>query len=188
VFLVVSGVSAAGGLLLLGLVLGLHSYPLLVLGFIFTGYGTATGAFGATVAATQGVNDDEQGLAGGLINTSRQVGAALGVAVAAAVIGTGATSGGSVDSDRGAVLVAAAAAVMAAVLAFRGIGRGARRDSPPPPAVRASATAGFSSNLDFKGWVSPPVGTSTAVAGQEPGGQSPSRPPQPTPTAARRAQ
>jgi EmrB/QacA subfamily drug resistance transporter len=118
--LVVSGASAAGGLALLGLVLGWRSYPLLVAGFMLAGYGTATGAFGATVAATQGVANDEQGLAGGLVNMSRQVGAALGVAVAAAVIGTGATSGDSVGADRSAVLVSAAAAVLATILAFRG--------------------------------------------------------------------
>jgi hypothetical protein len=90
-------------------------------GFVFAGYGTATGAFGTTVAATQGVVDDEQGLAGGLINMSRQVGAAVGVAVAAAVIGTGATSGASVAADRSAVLVTAAAAVVAAGVALRGL-------------------------------------------------------------------
>ncbi len=121
-FLVVSGVSAAGGLLLLALVLGLQSYTLLVVGFMLAGYGTATGAFGATVAATQGVADGEQGLAGGLVNMSRQVGAALGVAVAAAVIGTRAASGGTVAPDRSAVLVTAAAAVVAAIIAFRGVG------------------------------------------------------------------
>jgi hypothetical protein len=58
--LVVSAISAAGGLLLLGLALGQRSYPLLLVGFMLAGYGTATGAFGATVAATQGVTDDEQ--------------------------------------------------------------------------------------------------------------------------------
>jgi hypothetical protein len=70
------------------------------------------GAFGATVAATEGIADDEQGLAGGLINMSRQVGAALGVAVVAAVIGTGAISGGSVAPDRSAVLVTAGGAAL----------------------------------------------------------------------------
>jgi hypothetical protein len=101
---------------------------------MLAGYGTATGAFGATVAATQGVTDDEQGLAGGLVNMSRQVGAALGVAVAAAIIGTGVSSGGSVAPDRSAVLVTAAAAVLAAALALRGIGARARAAPTGRPA------------------------------------------------------
>jgi EmrB/QacA subfamily drug resistance transporter len=121
-FLVTSGIAAAGGLFVLGLGLAGRSYPLLVVGLMLAGYGTSTGAFGTTVAATQGVPDGEQGLAGGLVNMSRQVGAALGVAFAAALIGSGATSGASVPADRAAVLVAAAAAAVAAVLAFRGIG------------------------------------------------------------------
>jgi MFS family permease len=122
-FLVVSGLAAAGGLVVIGSLLGWRTYPALVVGFMFAGYGTATGAFGSTVAATQGVDDDEQGVAGGLINMSRQVGAALGVAVAAAVMGSGATSGTSVARDEAAILVTAAAAVVAAVLAFRGLDR-----------------------------------------------------------------
>jgi EmrB/QacA subfamily drug resistance transporter len=135
-FLVVSGISAAAGLFLLGAVLRSGSYPLLVVSFMLAGFGTASGAFGATVAATQGIADAEQGLAGGLINMSRQVGAALGVAATAAVIGVGATSGSSVGSDRTAVLVTAAAAVLAAALAFRGIGM---RDRAVPTGRLASA-------------------------------------------------
>jgi EmrB/QacA subfamily drug resistance transporter len=187
VFLVVSSGCAAGGLLLLGLVLGWRSYPLLLLGFMLAGYGTATGAFGATVAATQGVSDDEQGLAGGLINMSRQVGAALGVAVAAAVIGTSATSGGSVDSDRWAVLVTAAAAVVAVVLASRGIGGGAHPDDSAHSRTDERHRRVLVQPR-FANWVGPHVGGSTVATRQDPDGDSTSRPPQPTPTPARRAQ
>lgn len=117
--LVVAGISASCGLLLLAGFLVTRSYPLLLLGFLAAGYGTATAAFGATVAATRDVANDEQGLAGGLINMSRQIGAAIGVAVAAAVIGTASTSGGSVDPDRTALLIIAAAAVVATFTAGR---------------------------------------------------------------------
>ncbi len=145
--LVVAGVSAAAGLFLLGAFLETQRYPLLLLGFLATGYGTATGAFGATVAATQGVADGEQGLAGGLINMSRQIGAAIGVAVAAAVLGTTA-SGGAVGPDRTGLVLTAAAAVVATLAAAGGRGRrrataeaarggrpcvSARRDGCPVP-------------------------------------------------------
>ena len=43
-------------------------------------------AYGAlTIAATDGVSDEEQGLAGGLLNVSLQFGAAFGLAIATAV-------------------------------------------------------------------------------------------------------
>jgi EmrB/QacA subfamily drug resistance transporter len=48
-----------------------------VLGGIGLGFGFTT----ATIAAVSGVEDREQGLASGLINTSNQIGAALGLAV-----------------------------------------------------------------------------------------------------------
>jgi hypothetical protein len=54
---------------------------LLVLGVAFAlAYGPLT------IAATDGIADEEQGLAGGLLTTSFQFGAALGLAVVAAVI------------------------------------------------------------------------------------------------------
>ncbi len=117
--LVVAGMSAAAGLFLLASFLVTRSYPLLLVGFLAAGYGTATAAFGATVAATRGIADEEQGLAGGLINMSRQIGAAIGVAAAAAMIGTASTSGGAIEPDRTALLVIAAAAVAATVAAGR---------------------------------------------------------------------
>jgi EmrB/QacA subfamily drug resistance transporter len=120
-FLVLAGASASAGLLLLALMLATRSYPLVVVALILTGYGTSTGAFAATVAATQGVTNAEQGLAGGLINMSRQIGAAIGVALAAAVIGTATTSGGTIGPDRSALILAATTAVLATVLASRGI-------------------------------------------------------------------
>ena len=120
-FLALSAASATTGMALLGIFLAARSYPLLLAGFVFAGYGTATGAFGTTVLATQGVGNGEQGLAGGLVNMSRQVGAAVGVAVAAAIIGGGMAGGTAVGSDRAAVLTAAAAAALAVVLAARGL-------------------------------------------------------------------
>jgi len=55
-----------------------------VLGGIGLGFGFTT----ATIAAVSGVEDREQGLASGLINTSNQIGAALGLAVLSTIATT----------------------------------------------------------------------------------------------------
>ncbi len=110
----------AVGLFLLGVSFAWHEYLFFLPGFLLAGFGTATSAFGATVAATHGVADHEQGLAGGLVNMSRQVGAAVGVALTAAIIGTGAASGGSVGPDRVSLFVIAAFAIVAAAIVARG--------------------------------------------------------------------
>ena len=49
--------------------------------------------------ATDGIDDSEQGLASGLVNTSGQVGAALVLAVVTALVATGTTTGGDGFSD-----------------------------------------------------------------------------------------
>jgi EmrB/QacA subfamily drug resistance transporter len=131
--LVMSTGAAALGLALLGLSFGSHDYVLFLPGFMLAGFGTAASAFGVTVAATQGVDDAEQGLAGGLVNMTRQVGAAIGVALTAAIIGTGATPGGSVAPDRTSLFVIAAFGLVAAVVVGRGIARPTAVTSPAVP-------------------------------------------------------
>jgi sugar phosphate permease len=72
------------------------------------------------VTASTGVADADQGLVGGMINTSRQVGAAIGAALLPAV--AEAVSHGSVAAaggDRAAMLTAAVAAALATVVAWR---------------------------------------------------------------------
>lgn len=76
-----------------------------------------------TIAATDGVAADEQGLAGGLLNTSFQFGAALGVSAATAVnvaaLGAGGGPAAALDAFHAALLVpAVGAALAAAVIAF----------------------------------------------------------------------
>jgi Na+/melibiose symporter-like transporter len=70
-------------------------YSWLGLVVLVVGFGTTSSIFAATVAGTAGITDDEQGLAGALVNTARQVGAAVGVAVLVAVAAaqTGAHAG-----------------------------------------------------------------------------------------------
>ena len=55
------------------------------------GFGTAGLAFAAMVTASGGVSNDNQGLVGGVINNSRQIGAAIGATLLPAVLATDAT-------------------------------------------------------------------------------------------------
>ncbi|MEU4802059.1 MFS transporter [Actinosynnema sp. NPDC023587] len=73
-----------------------------------------------TIVATDGVADAEQGLAGGLLNTSFQFGAALGVAGVTAIAALGGTP---LEGYRLAALFPVAAALLAAVTASRGVPR-----------------------------------------------------------------
>jgi EmrB/QacA subfamily drug resistance transporter len=97
-------------------------YSPLLAAVMLVGFGTAGTAFGTMVTASQGVADREQGLVGGVVNTSRQVGAAIGAAllpaVAEAVSHTGQTAGAS--GDRAAMLAAAVVAAAATAVAWRG--------------------------------------------------------------------
>jgi MFS family permease len=73
------------------------------------------------IQATSGVDDDEQGLAAGVLQTSMQVGAAIVLAVTTAVIASGAdgaTSQESVlDAFRPGLVFAAAVSIAGAVVA-----------------------------------------------------------------------
>lgn len=82
---------------------------LIAMGFAFTlAYGTLA------IAATDGVDDSEHGLAGGLLYTAFQVGAALGLAVVSALL-VALSDGGAyaLDDYRTALLVPLAAALIA---------------------------------------------------------------------------
>jgi predicted MFS family arabinose efflux permease len=82
---------------------------LVAMGLAFTlAYGTLA------IAATDGVDDSEHGLAGGLLYTAFQVGAALGLAVVSALL-VALTDGGTtgLDDYRTALLVPLVAAIVA---------------------------------------------------------------------------
>jgi hypothetical protein len=96
----------------------------LALGVAFTlAYGPLT------IAATDGVADEEQGLASGLLTTSFQFGAALGLAVVTAVI-VAATADASpeaaLEGYRAGLLVPAGAAAIGALLMATGLRRTGR--------------------------------------------------------------
>jgi EmrB/QacA subfamily drug resistance transporter len=115
--LVLTGASAAIGFAVLTrLPAGGYSPVLLVVMLI--GLGTAGTAFGSVVLASRGMADSDQGLVGGMINTSRQIGAAVGAALLPAV--AEAVSGGQtgVSGDRAAMLTAGLAALAATAIAW----------------------------------------------------------------------
>ena len=95
-------------------------YSPLLLAVMLIGFGTAGTAFGSIVIASRGVPDGDQGVVGGMINTSRQIGAAIGAALLPAVaLGIGRSAGAGVTGDRAAMLTGAVASVLAMLLAWR---------------------------------------------------------------------
>jgi EmrB/QacA subfamily drug resistance transporter len=111
--------AAAGFLVLTQLPAAGYSPVLFVVTLI--GFGTAGTALGSTVLASRGMADADQGLVGGMINTSRQIGAAVGAALlpAVAVSVSGGMQGGGVSGDRAAMFAAALAALAATAVAWR---------------------------------------------------------------------
>jgi len=120
--LILTSALAAAGFLVLTRLPASGGYSPLLTAVMLVGFGTAGTAFGTMVTASAGVGDGDQGLVGGVINTSRQVGAAIGAALLPAV--AEAVSHGSpaaaVSGDRAAMLTAAVAAALATVVALRG--------------------------------------------------------------------
>ena len=115
--LVVTAAAAAIGFLVLTHLPATGYSPIL---FVVTliGFGTAGTAMGSTVIASRGMADSDQGVVGGMINTSRQIGAAVGAALLPAVA-MGVGGGIGVSGDRAAMFTAALAALAATVVAWR---------------------------------------------------------------------
>ena len=98
--------------------------------FLLAGLGFAI-AFGPlNVAATSGIAPAEQGLAGGLLNTSFQFGGALVLAVVTAVNNANRGSGGSPQALLDGFHAALYVSVIAAVLGVTAIASGGRRRRP----------------------------------------------------------
>jgi EmrB/QacA subfamily drug resistance transporter len=84
--LVIGLLVAAGGLLWFAQVSAGGSFQADILGpSIVTGFGLAFAFVAGTIAATSGVSGEQAGLASGLVNTSQQIGGALGLAVLVAL-------------------------------------------------------------------------------------------------------
>jgi EmrB/QacA subfamily drug resistance transporter len=129
VLMLTSGIATVGFLVLTRLPVGGDYNPVLA-AVMPVGFGTAGTAFGTMVTASSSVADHEQGVVGGVINTSRQVGAAIGAALLPAVAESVNRSGttASVAGDRAAMLIAALAAATATAVAWHD-----RRDVPARP-------------------------------------------------------
>ncbi|WP_344859553.1 MFS transporter [Planomonospora alba] len=97
---------------------------LVVPGMVLLGIAFALSFPSLNIQATNGVADDEQGLASGLLNTSGQVGGAVVLAVVTAVLTSG-TGADPLDGFRAAIAVSGALALAGLVIALTGL-RGAR--------------------------------------------------------------
>lgn len=141
-----------GGLLLAALAYGLFlplgadwTYLAMLPGLVLLGLAFALVYGPLTIAATEGVAEAEQGLAGGLLYTAFQFGAALGLA---GVTGAAAGAAEPLDGYRAALLVPFAAVLVAAAVALPGLrrsgaadaaGAGAAKPTPDPDPARARA-------------------------------------------------
>jgi EmrB/QacA subfamily drug resistance transporter len=110
-FLVLSRLPASGG------------YSPLLAAVMLVGFGSAGTAFGTMVTASHGVADGDQGLVGGVVNTSRQIGAAIGAALlpAVAVAADHGDRAAGAGGDRAAMLAGALAAALALTVALGGV-------------------------------------------------------------------
>jgi EmrB/QacA subfamily drug resistance transporter len=126
--LVVATASAAVGFLILSHLPMSGRYSPLLAAVVLVGFGTVGTVFATTVMAASGMADSDQGLVGGVVNTARQVGAAIGVAALVAIAeGTHARAGiATVDGDRAAMLVAALMGFGGTLVAWSGA-----RSRPP---------------------------------------------------------
>ncbi|RDI50753.1 MFS transporter [Nocardia mexicana] len=143
--IVLAQCSAAAGLLWLARV-PVHAayWPDLFPGFLAVGVGVGLSLVSIQVAAFIGIPEQVSGLAGGMVETAREIGGALGTAVVAAVAiavaqgVSGGTATALTEGFRRGSLVAAAFSVVAAVTALtvvRRAERSARAAAPVPAKV-----------------------------------------------------
>ncbi|WP_374775281.1 MFS transporter [Streptomyces sp. NBC_01310] len=139
-----------GGLLLAALAYGLFlplgadwTYLAMLPGLVLLGLAFALVYGPLTIVATEGVAEAEQGLAGGLLYTAFQFGAALGLSAVTAVTTSFAVP---LDGYRAALLIPFAAALVAAAVSLPGLRRtGAGRVVSGAGAESASASGSGSS-------------------------------------------
>ncbi|ORT56423.1 MFS transporter [Streptomyces sp. CB03238] len=113
------GVAAAGALLLTGLERDGNAWTQVLPGFLLLAFGLGAGFVCAVTSAMHGVEHADAGLGSGLVNTGHELGAALGIAVVAAVAGASLEGGGAAGapSVEGFGAAFATCAVICAVVA-----------------------------------------------------------------------
>jgi MFS family permease len=117
--------SLLGYLLFLPIGLDSRYLPAMLPTFILGGLGFALAYGPLNIAATNGIAPEEQGLAGGLVNTSFQFGGALVLAIVSAVNGANAGPGGSpeavLEGFQAALVVPAVVTVIAIGITATGL-------------------------------------------------------------------
>ncbi|MFE6399402.1 MFS transporter [Streptomyces alboflavus] len=119
------------------------TYPMMLPSLIILGLGFSLAYGPLTIVATEGVEESEQGLAGGLLYTSFQFGAALGLSGATAVnvAATDSTTPTALlDGYQAALTVPLATALLAVTVGAFGL-RGRSRATTTLPAPAAGPTA-----------------------------------------------
>jgi predicted MFS family arabinose efflux permease len=110
-------------------------YNPLLLAVIPVGLAGAGTSFGSIVLATRELSDSDQGLAGGLINTSRQVGAAVGAALLPAIAESVRGGIAGITGDRIAMLAATGVGLAAVAISWNAARRGVDETSAVGPEV-----------------------------------------------------
>ncbi|WP_346092213.1 MFS transporter [Streptomyces olivaceiscleroticus] len=147
------------------------SYAVMFPSLLLSGVAFALAYGPLTIAATDSVAQEEQGLAGGLFYTFTQFGSAVGISAVTAVYGvvaagTDGSSGGVLDAYRTALVVPVVMVLLGAVVAGLGL-RGARsvggRRQGVPPVARNGVGGGVSEQAGQR------EGAQERGAGQGPG-------------------
>jgi EmrB/QacA subfamily drug resistance transporter len=86
-------------------------------GFVLGGIGLGTSFVPVTIAGLQGVAGSDAGVASGLINTSRQIGGAIGIAAASAIVATSSTGAAATAGYQDALYAMFGLLVVAAIVA-----------------------------------------------------------------------
>ncbi|MET9337181.1 MFS transporter [Nonomuraea sp. NPDC003804] len=120
--IVIGSAALAGGY---AIFLGIDESPslggLVIPGMVLLGIAFALSFPSLNIQATNGVHDDEQGLASGLLNTSGQVGGAVVLAVVTAVLTSGSAGGITIESLKTSIIVPLILAVVGLLISATGL-------------------------------------------------------------------